>query len=179
MKVGLFAWTILSTLAPLSECAQPENAPDYVNQGRLYASVPIARRQALIDGIRRLLEFERAENWTAVAGMIPAHHFQGETKEQWISRMKSTRPFFGKKLVAHRVDAVADTGIGEIAVSGCAKLSGQRRGYQTVIFGYWEGRNWLLDGPHAVMQLDRPAERCDMSASDQKTGRIAKNEPLH
>jgi hypothetical protein len=128
--------------------------------------IPLALRESLHSGITKLIEYEKAENWTSQADLLSDLVLQGRKKGEWLQERKRSGSFFGRRLLKHRIERIYAYGlVGDdeetgAMVYGCAQLRGPKHGYQTLIEVTREHGEWRFAGPNTISQIDGPAERC-------------------
>ncbi len=128
--------------------------------------LPAALKESLLSGISRLMDCEKVEDWACQADLQSDLLLRGSKKADWVRVRQGSGSFFGKRLVGHRVERIYSYGIvgndeeTGVMVSGCAKLRGQKKGYQTLIEAFREHGEWRFVGPYTVSEIDGPAKQC-------------------
>jgi hypothetical protein len=122
--------------------------------------IPAANRIEMQGGVEQLMRLERTENWAAMVDLVSLQTM-GISKNEWVENARRHGSFFGRRLLQYRIDtARRDEAVGHVILFGCAKVRGQRRGYQIFIEAARESGRWRFVGPHTVSGIDAPAERC-------------------
>lgn len=135
----------------------------------LYVNVPNNLRERFVKRLNMLIEYEKAQRWENLYGLLYSGLKQNETVDQYSKRRKHWQKQFPESQVLDftlkSLSGPDNPDTGEWFIFGCITLSekGLIKKYEGMIGAYYEKDNWFFSEPLVIVGVDGPATECDIS----------------
>lgn len=145
--------------------------PVYGQVKDVFAPVPAALRVGLVERLKLLIEYQRAQQWEKQYELLSISSIQGDSKEEYAKRNRHwyrevvpedlILDFAPKATTTHEASADA----GWWTIYGCAKLrrNGRTEQLSASVDAHRERGNWYFSTIGVITPIDGQAERCPYS----------------
>lgn len=133
----------------------PPNSPK-----DLFAGVPAAQRERLVERLKLLVEYQRGGAWDKLYDLLSPIVTQDETKEQFLRNTVSSPTLvdFSPEFVSIKTGAPSD-----VMIEGCAIQTekGRRRKMRAAVDAFFENGEWYFSPVMIVMSaIDGQPQSC-------------------